>query len=179
MKSKKRLIDANALMTFVAGYVDEPDYQHTGEDWRNGAWAVGYEISTAPTEDAVPVDQFNALKNLVNGEWVDCEIVQEALGIDFSTGFKMFDFSRTAEWNPAPLNGQKITTKFRLKNAAKVVHGRWEIEGDDDNLGCSYFCSNCQDSFDEDWFYVTGKYRHFNYCPNCGAKMDGGDPSLD
>ena len=27
----------------------------------------------------------------------------------------MFDFSRTAEWNPAPLNGQKITTKFRPK----------------------------------------------------------------
>ena len=57
----------------------------------------------------------DTLKRLVMGEWVDCEAVQNALGIDFATGMKMFDFSRTAEWNPAPLNGQKITTKFRLK----------------------------------------------------------------
>ena len=55
------------------------------------------------------------LKRLINGEWVDCDDVQKALGIDFRTGLKMFDFSRTAEWNPYPLNGQKITIKFRLK----------------------------------------------------------------
>ena len=55
MANKLRLVDANALMTQVSGYVDEPDYQHIGEDWRNGAWAIGYEISIAPTVDAVPV----------------------------------------------------------------------------------------------------------------------------
>ena len=69
MANEKRLIDANALMTFVSGYVDEPDYQHIGEDWRCGVWAVGYEISIAPTVDAVEVvrckdckswEQFNA-----------------------------------------------------------------------------------------------------------------------
>lgn len=60
MANEKRLIDANALMNKVAWYVDEPDYQHIGEDWRNGAWAIGYEISIAPTVDAVEV---------VHGEW--------------------------------------------------------------------------------------------------------------
>jgi hypothetical protein len=55
--------------------------------------------------------------------------------------------------------------------AKEVVYAKWELEGNDDELGCSYFCSNCHDSFDEDWFYVTGKYRHFYYCPTCGAKM--------
>ena len=58
-------------------------------------------------------------------------------------------------------------------DAGEVVHGRWELHGNDDDCGCSYFCSNCHESYEEDWFYVHGQYRHLNYCPNCGAKMDG------
>ena len=58
-------------------------------------------------------------------------------------------------------------------DAVEVVHGRWELHGNDDDCGCSYFCSNCHDSYDEEWFYVHGQYRHWNHCPNCGAKMDG------
>lgn len=48
-------------------------------------------------------------------------------------------------------------------DVAPVVHGRWidarEYCGD-------YLCSNCEA------LYGTNK---FNYCPKCGAKMDGGD----
>lgn len=48
-------------------------------------------------------------------------------------------------------------------DAVPVVHGRW-IE---DNYG--YFhCSECGFEWDES--EVTSKY-----CPDCGAKMDGGD----
>ncbi len=60
-------------------------------------------------------EQFKALVDFVKGEWVDTDIICKALNIDFITGIKMFDFSRTAEWNPPPLNGQTITTKFRIK----------------------------------------------------------------
>lgn len=56
------------------------------------------------------------MKRLLDGEWVETQEVEDALGIDFSEGMKLFDFGRTAEWNPAPLNGQKITTMFRLKS---------------------------------------------------------------
>lgn len=55
------------------------------------------------------------ISKLLNGEWVNTEDVEEYLGINFKLGWKLFDFSRTAEWNPPPLNGQKITTQFRLK----------------------------------------------------------------
>ena len=41
-------------------------------------------------------------------------------------------------------------------DVAPVVHGRW--------LG--YECSVCG---------VSSEYGSSNYCPNCGAKMDGGD----
>lgn len=60
-------------------------------------------------------DQINAIRDLFKGEWVDTDLVCKALNIDFSTGLKMFDFSRTARWCDPPLNGQIITTKFKLK----------------------------------------------------------------
>ena len=50
-------------------------------------------------------------------------------------------------------------------DAVEVVHGRWlsEMHGNSNNGTCS----------------VCGSYEHayafgWNYCPNCGAKMDGG-----
>ena len=63
------------------------------------------------------LEENKVLKNLIFGKWVDCELVCKALNIDFSTGLKMFDFGRTAEWCKSPLNGQEITTKFKLKNS--------------------------------------------------------------
>lgn len=56
----------------------------------------------------------NLLKRLLSGEWVDTKDIEKYLNIDFSDGMKLFELSRTAEWNPPPLEGQKIVTKFRL-----------------------------------------------------------------
>ena len=60
-------------------------------------------------------EKLEILIAFTKGEWQDCETICNILGIEFRTGLGMFDFFRTAEWNPAPLNGQKITTKFRPK----------------------------------------------------------------
>ena len=62
-----------------------------------------------------------------------------------------------------------------IENAPKadvveVKHGEWELHGNDDSLGCSYFCSSCWWNMDEDEF--LDNWSHFKYCPNCGAKMD-------
>lgn len=87
------------------------------EDLEKAVWYTNREIQriNGQSKNSVLLEHLEALKKFINGEWVDTDIIQTILGIDFSTGLKMFDFSRTAEWNPAPLNGQKITTKFRLK----------------------------------------------------------------
>lgn len=58
--------------------------------------------------------KYETLRKLLAGQWVDTQAVQDALDIDFSEGLRMFDFGRTVKWNKAPLNGQKIITKFRL-----------------------------------------------------------------
>ena len=87
------------------------------EDLEKAVWYTNREIQriNGQSKNSVLLEHLEALKKFINGEWVDTDIIQTILGIDFSTGLKMFDFSRTADWNPAPLNGQKITTKFRLK----------------------------------------------------------------
>ena len=51
-------------------------------------------------------------------------------------------------------------------DAVPVVHGRWDVvEGRRlDNA----ICSNCGRHF-------QAYYEAYRFCPNCGAKMDGGD----
>ena len=58
-----------------------------------------------------------------------------------------------------------------IVDAVEVVHGRWIH----DSIGFDDFwkCSACG----EDWFFIddpTEEYTKVNYCPNCGAKKDGG-----
>ena len=59
-----------------------------------------------------------------------------------------------------------IIDDFPAADVAPVVHGRWEIVVGSN--GKEYMvCTRCRVSQD-----LTGG---FTYCPNCGAKMDGGD----
>ena len=52
-------------------------------------------------------------------------------------------------------------------DAVPVVHGRWEKRTD---VVGFVRCSNCRDcNIYDDW--ADGE--KWNYCPNCGAKMDG------
>ena len=64
-------------------------------------------------------EDLQTLRDLINGEWVDCDKVCRAMNIDFKEGIRLFDFGRQAFWNPAPLNGQRVITKFRI--AEKTV----------------------------------------------------------
>ena len=57
-------------------------------------------------------------------------------------------------------------------DAAPVVHARWELHGNDDDCGSSYFCTNCGSGYDEELFYNHEHYAPYLFCPHCGAKMD-------
>ena len=54
-----------------------------------------------------------------------------------------------------------------VKVFAPVVHGRWIASHDE---FCA--CSICK-------YPVYVGWNQTNYCPNCGAKMDGGDGNSD
>ena len=62
------------------------------------------------------------------------------------------------------MNGVKILNQFPAADVEPVMHGRWETNSDRPD---SLICSICKCGFDM-W-----KHDPHNYCPNCGAKMDG------
>ena len=51
--------------------------------------------------------------------------------------------------------------------AEPIRHGKWKY---DYSMGMNY-CSECG------WGMVKGERRYYNYCPNCGARMDDNAPS--
>ena len=73
--------------------------------------------------------------------------------------------------NPFPDGVDAIDIKdvdaIPAADVAPVVHGRWlDSKHKIFSNTYDYVCSNCGCD------YALAKY---NYCPNCGAKMDGGD----
>ena len=62
-----------------------------------------------------------------------------------------------------------FSVKFDIENfpnadVAPVRHGRWEEASDGDGIVCP-FCRT-------DFCTIIYDTEYFNYCPNCGAKMD-------
>lgn len=53
--------------------------------------------------------------------------------------------------------------KENAADIAPVVHGQW-LDNED-----YMFCSICGIQ----WNYCDNDTKTFNYCPNCGARMDG------
>ena len=88
----------------------------------------------------------------------------------------LVEWLKRAGWFLKGTENHKPTTKAigkiidhveAMPDVDAVKHGRW-IEGEmviDDGVGGHiYHCSEC-----EDWYHAWTP----NYCPNCGAKMDG------
>lgn len=65
----------------------------------------------------------------------------------------------------------QMLEKLPGADVAPVVHGDWIPCFDDENRWRQGFaqCSNCG----RERYACT--IRNVNYCPNCGAKMDGGE----
>ena len=85
----------------------------------------------------------------------------------------------------SPVSEERRTTvdvdmvKFGLDripaaDVAEVVHGEWLRADDDWNSLTTIQCSLCS----EEWCFETDddvSLLNYKHCPNCGAKMDGGN----
>lgn len=87
----------------------------------------------------------------------------------------------TEGWNDCLLRVKSMVSKFHAADVAPVVHGRWEWFDEDTGTPLTGYerewgwrCSRCKHELPDD--YDDPDYRPMlDYCPNCGAKMDGGD----
>ena len=61
------------------------------------------------------------------------------------------------------MEGVKILNQFPAADVEPVMHGRWVSNGIQDSVLSK--CSLCG---------IMYGSSSFNYCPNCGSKMDGG-----
>ena len=76
----------------------------------------------------------------------------------------------TDGWNDCLLRVKSMVSKAPAADVAPVVHGCFEPCFDENGNWRHGFakCSNCGKE------YYAQVINHFGYCPNCGAKMDGG-----
>ena len=66
------------------------------------------------------------------------------------------------------MSGVKILNQFPSADVAPVVHGRWVSVPHK----LARVCSVC--NRDEPYKFADIDADVYDYCPNCGAKMDGG-----
>lgn len=73
---------------------------------------------------------------------------------------------------------EKLIAEFTTAptvDAVPVVHGRWDRRDDPEFILGDFECSVCEDvECDIDTSVFVPGVNCMYYCPNCGAKMDGG-----
>ena len=70
--------------------------------------------------------------------------------------------------NDLPYKGsvRRVLIQAHAADVVEVKHGKWEWRELYGIEGLVLVCSECRES--------EGACERFDYCPNCGTKMDGG-----
>ena len=97
-------------------------------------------------------------------EYIDRESVLDALSVfnDYDNGNEHFLYGiETA---------RELVESIRAADAQTVKHGRWITEYEPDGKPYCFHCSVCDSDFN-----IVRNEIAYDYCPDCGAKMDGED----
>lgn len=155
-----RLIDADALIEYLKttwGKWDEDDwYEAQAKDAMKDDIEI---VNKQPTVDAVPKDKYvNALTAL--------HLANEKLAY---LGYKKYTEIDGEDVIDVWVKQMLLEARHK-QNAVEVVHGEWI--SDNDGFEWDVRCSVCGE---EALIKEGGSHDHAysNYCPNCGAKMNG------
>ena len=81
--------------------------------------------------------------------------------------FQCEELDKGKPWDGHTSKDVRRLLSIPAADVAPVRHARWEMNSDrPDNI----ICTNCDVGFDV-WKHEA---KDFNYCPNCGCRMDGG-----
>ena len=121
---------------------------------------------------------------MANEKWlIDAEVLRHkinsfATSVVYRGNAEMFSgkdtcnpYEYTRGYERGILDAQKIVCGQDTVDAVEVVHGKWKEYKGTGYLGCSV----CWDVFVEEEWLTENRW---NYCPNCGAKMDGGNEDV-
>lgn len=97
-------------------------------------------------------------------EYIEREAALSICQKEYEDCLKMHDYcGDSVAWN---IGG--AIKGLPAADVAPVVHGRW-IDPEDDDGGTLWHCSKCGCPV------KTISKPNCNYCPKCGARMDGGE----
>ncbi len=139
-----RLVDADIATDAISNMREEPEYQHVGEDWKIGLMHAEDMLDEQPTVDAIPTD------------WLTAKISEHN-----NDGFAwMFEAVRD-EWRRE--RGEALRDAPTVEERKK---GRWVVYKAPDKYHCSLVkCPFCGED-------MIAEAEEYNFCPNCGAKME-------
>jgi hypothetical protein len=122
---------------------------------------LAYCIDSIPGVDAVEVDEYEAIVNKL-----ECLLCHATGGKYSKAGYSWEDMECMVT--------DYIEECCEEAVAEEVAHGYWIDRPLDNFLKFEVKCSECGWTGIENYdSYVDPS--DFNYCPNCGAKMDGGN----
>ncbi len=111
-------------------------------------------------------------------EYIEREALEVALNHRLS--FLMAEYDEYEHYTCGYREAVDTVENFPSVDAVPVVHGQWIIGVDDDDFDVK--CSKCgwTDIFEVAGIAAAERIaKTMHYCPNCGAKMDGGVNDAD
>ena len=82
--------------------------------------------------------------------------------------FQCKELDKGKPWDGHTSKDVRRLLSIPAADVAPVRHGRWILEREPDGKPYCFHCSVCDDDF-----HYIGIVTASDYCPNCGAKMDG------
>lgn len=92
--------------------------------------------------------------------------------IDLGTAIAKLTALEVTEPNATMADAKRVLADMPAADVAPVVHGSWIVRFDGPYNRRRCYCSNCKR---HNGIGGIAKNQEKPYCPNCGAKMDGGD----
>ena len=172
-----RLIDADALMEHV--YRDRLDSRELIAEMVRNAPTIEPEKRTEEHTETHACDCISrqAAIDAVDSETVSTNPEHFKSSEKFIEFMDDTDIASFGKWQWANgFNTALVATTVQLKNLPSAERrGRWIVVSDGYGNGeataCICECSECKDTI---WVYKKSD-RKWKYCPNCGARMDGGE----